>query len=179
MQPIITASVDHYTIDLNAFAGASTLNTVFTIYRDNRCMPLSRQHYQLHFKNVRGGYDSFQFPLVSRFKRQISRETFDRKLGQLGNHTWAYNNQDAGTTVIDTTLTPRWELTSDWISEDQALWLMQLIESPVVFFDDGTYHHRCIVVSPTESEKKTIDNSVLFNITLTVELSMKEWRQHS
>lgn len=178
VQPVIDNNVYRYVLNLTNFAG-SAQTPAHTVYIDSRCFPIGRQHYQLHWKNIRGGYDSFVFPLVSRFKRDIKRETFDRKLGQLSNHTWSYQDLDAGTTVIDTVLTPRWELTTDWISEDESLWLMELIESPVVYFYDSLYYYRCIVTSPVESERKTIDNSVLFNLTITIELSMKEWRQHS
>jgi hypothetical protein len=178
IQPVIGPTVVRYKLELLNWSGSQQCPAIF-IDVDDRCLPVGRSAYHLSWKNKDGGYDSFAFPLVSRLTKDVSRETFDRKLGLLGNHTWSYQRTDAGVTVIDTMITPRWELTSDWISEDVSTYLMQLVESPVVFFDDGVYKYPCRVVTPTQSEMKTIDNSVLFNFTVTIELSNKEWRQHS
>jgi hypothetical protein len=178
IQPVIGSTVVRYKLELITWSGSVQHPSIY-VDVDDRCLPVGRQHYHLSWKNTNGGYDSFVFPLVSRFSREVSRETFDRKLGLLGNHTWSYQRTDAGVTVIDTTLSPRWELTSDWISEDVSTYLMQLTESPVAFFDDGVYKYPCRVISPTRSEMKTIDNSVLFNFTVTIELSNKDWRQHA
>lgn len=55
------------------------------------------------------------------------------------NNGHSYNIQDSSYTQFSTEIMEEWELNSDWLTEEQSLFLEQLKTSPVVYIDNGGY----------------------------------------
>lgn len=178
-QPVIDSSVAYYTVDLVDFTGLYyTTNTEFQFNNDNSCYN-ERYAFTLHWLNTKGGFDSYQFTMISKYKTKKMNDTYRRKLGTMANNSYTYTKQDAGVIVHDTRIQARYELTSNWVSLDDSYMLMGLIESPVVFIDTGTALLRGTITSPTESELMSVQfgNTDLSNLKIVFELSQEYNRQ--
>lgn len=176
----IDDTVAYYTVDLQNNTGDSQLAQVYRFNNDTTCYS-GRSPISLHWLNDQGAFDSKEFTMVNRPKTKKTESTFKRKLGIETNNAYGYTNSDAGTVVIDTTILERYELQSDWTDIDESLMLYNLIHSPVVFLDVNNRLLRGRIVSPTETEIKTVSfgNIELDNLKIVFECSVDSKRQRA
>lgn len=176
----INDTIAYYTVDLQSNLGGSQLAQVYRFNNDTTCYS-GRSPISLHWLNDQGAFDSKEFTMVNRPKTKKTETTFKRKLGIETNNAYGYNNSDAGTVVIDTTIQERYELQSDWTNIDESLMLNQLIQSPVVFMDINSKLLRGRIVSPTEAEIKTVSfgNIELDNLKIVFECAVDSKRQRA
>jgi hypothetical protein len=88
----------------------------------------------LHWLNRLGGIDTFDFSLLS--KRTITNEKkeYKKRTGVYGTSiTYAYS--DVSRTVYDSKYNESYQLMSDWITDDEAVWLEELVTSPLVWHE--------------------------------------------
>lgn len=178
-QPLIDSSVYSYTVNFRAFNQVTTpLLTFITYTRDLSCF-MGRTPITLHWKTYKGDIASYDFSMINRYKTETSKTSYQKNLGTMTNNAWSYAKSDAGKVNFDTRVQGRYELQSDWTSISDSEFLMGLIESPEVYFDDGTNFIRVNVVSPTTAELQSVSlgGVDLSNIKITVELSNENWRQ--
>lgn len=174
IQPVITASVNKYTVEIVQFNDSSS-SPVYTYNVECNWHGISPQ--SLHFLNRLGGFDVFNFRLQRTQFSDIKRSSMEKNLGTLTATTWSYNSIDRGNTTYNTEISDRWTLTSDWIIDAQAIWLQELFESPEVYYHDGSTFIPVTIKNNT-TEIKTIKNmEKLFNITVDIEFSNKRWTQ--
>ena len=90
---------------------------------------------------------------------------------------WKYNSYDRGTSSLDTVVTDTYRVTSNWITEADSEWLMQIFTSPEVYWvkEDGTSVAINITTSSVERKQKI--NDQLINYTLEFQLSNKNKQQ--
>lgn len=177
-QPVVDSNVEYYTVDLVNQTFVSQLQSVYTVRRNNRCQD-GRVQYKLHFLNRKGGFDSYEFTSKNKYKRAVDRTKIEKKLGTRANNSWAYTNYDAGVMQINTTVKERYDLVTDWLTDADSYWLMELIESPVVFLQlDQTDMFLVTITNPSEIEYK-LNNTYAdpFTLTVTVEVSQITYRQ--
>jgi len=81
------------------------------------------------------GVDYWTFNLVSKFNSQILRERIKKPLA------YNYNQGNRQHKVINQQITETWMVNTDWITDEQALFIRELIESPEVYWikDDKLY----------------------------------------
>jgi hypothetical protein len=179
-QPVIDSSVYSYTVALTNYAGINQLygGLPITFTRNDNCLA-NRSPLTVHWLNTKGGFDSYQFTMINRYKASVKRTTYEKTVGSMGSNSWSYNYYDQSKTVIDTDVQVRYELQSDWISMDDQYLISQLIESPLIFVDNGGNFLPVVIVSPTESEFKSVSlgDNELNSLKLVVELSMDYWKQ--
>lgn len=177
-QPVIDSSVYSYTVNLINFAGTSALNSVITFTKNTDCLS-ERTPISLHWKNHEGGFDTLQFDRINRYKTETTKNTYERRLGSMTQNAWSFLESDSGRVVMDTTIKPRYDLQSNWISLDDSLYVMGLIESPEVYMDDGGGFRACTIVSPTTAELKSVSfgDTELQSLKVTIEMSVDYWRQ--
>jgi hypothetical protein len=174
VQPVISASVSWYSVTMQKFDGTRTTTSV-NYYSE--CGWHQTSPIALHFLNRKGGFDYFNFRMQRQQFSDIKRDTLTKNLGNLTDTAWSYNSTDRGNTVFNTELTDRWKLESDWINDSQSTWLQELIESPEVYYHDGTTMIP-VTVKNNSYEKKTIKNmEKLFNLSIEIEFSNKRWAQ--
>lgn len=176
----IDDTVAYYTVDLQNNLGVSRLATLYRFNNDTTCYS-GRSPISLHWLNDQGAFDSKEFTMINRPKTKKTESTFKRKLGIETNNAYGYSRSDAGTVVIDTTIQERYELQSDWTDIDESLMLYNLIHSPVVFLDVNNRLLRGRIVSPTETEIKTVSfgNIELDNLKIVFECSVDSKRQRA
>ena len=176
VQPVIWAKVYYYTIDLINYDGQSH-NQITYMIADN-CLN-DRVALSLHWKNYKGGFDTYQFDRINIYKTETTRKYYEKKLGSMTNNAWAYVESDGGKVAMDTKVQARYELQSDWTSLTDSLFLMGLIESPEVYFDDGGGFTRVTVISPTTAEYKSykLGDVEFSTLKVIVEFSNDYWKQ--
>lgn len=174
--PIINSQTSTYSVFYQNSSGVQdTKAIVFKI--DDYCSKYEK--VQLVFMDKLGSFVSFIFNLVSRETRNISRVDYGQIYGNYApaSQAWNYNTWDRGKKNLDTITTQQYKITSDWVNQSQSDYLMELFESPEVYWinEDGV----CVAVNITSNqvEKKKIINDQLINYDLTFELSNKNNNQ--
>lgn len=124
-QPIIDSTVKYYTI---TFLGTMSPSDAISITKrfeiDTRCSQF--ENFRLFWLNRLGDFDSYNFNLKSRRQVNVNRNTFTRSLDN------TYTIGDRGTTVTSVNANEAYTVTSNWMSEAEALWLEELFTSPEV-----------------------------------------------
>ena len=174
-QPFITSSVAYYTINLTNNIGTQS-SEMMTYYIDKTCT--NSEEFPVYFKNNYGGFDTYSFYKKSKRIAEISRKTYQKNVGSLIGTKWNYLTTDTGEVTMDTQISDKYLLNSDWITDNTAKWLKQLFTSPEVYLYDPmlTIYVR-VNVKATAYESKKIDNEKMFNLTLELEASQQSYRQ--
>ena len=153
--------------------GAKMIDQEFLI--DYECT--KHDIFTVHFLNKLGGFDTFSFIRLSRRIADIDRIEYKKNTGTLkADGTIVYAGTDRGIVTLDTSIRDRVTVSSDWLTEEESIWLQELITSPEVFFDNGT-ELQAINIKNTRYEKKKRANDVIFNYELEFEFGQIHSRQ--
>jgi len=174
VQPIITGSVDHYTVQtFNSINVGISGEAEYKIVEN--CSRYEKR--RLQFLNELGGYDTFNFTLVSKETMDIERSIYKKDLGSYGtSYSFVNSPNDRAYSQYHTRIKDKISIQSDWVTEEQLAWLEQLVTSPDVRLDDGLYLIP-INITNTSFEKKKVVNEKLFNLQLEYTLSYDRYRQ--
>lgn len=132
---------------------------------------------QLSYMNKYGVRDYWTWTKRNTLQIQTERDTFYRDLGTWGSSGWDANTWDRGTTVFNQIGRTRMTLSTDWISESEALVLEQLFTSPDVkaYINDQWI---AVTVSSTTYDQKTHAREVnLIRYEIQIEFSVPKMRQ--
>lgn len=161
VQPIITDDTYRYEIYIMENVGTTPLTEVFTFIIDRRCYRESRTFY---FKNAFGVYESVQFNGIREQQVAISKESFTRAR-ELGESAQTYRRFD---TDLFIGRKRRFNITSNYITQEVSEWLIDLFTSYDVFVvEDGQQIAVRIVNSSYTA--LTRNNARLINAELTYE----------
>jgi hypothetical protein len=175
-QPIITASVDKYSVYV-----VETFNPTYrlTEYKwflvDDTCT--KNDTYRFHFLNKLGGWDTFTFIRGHKKKSNIERSTYKSNNNVATSSTYSYSVKDFSSVDYNTKLSESINVISDWVSEETYEWLYELISSPQVYLDDSTYGLVAINITNNSYEFKTDSQDKIFNISLDFKYSSDNYRQ--
>lgn len=134
--PFISATgtnvVSHYDIHVkNSQFGFPTSVSEFRKYKiDNTCTNYEKQ--RVVFLNRLGGYDYFNFTLDSKRTLGITRTEYEKMLD------WNYTIGDRGKTILAQKAEIKMTMVSNWITQNDSLWLEELITSPEVYLMPNT-----------------------------------------
>src|SRR5574343_141045 len=160
----------------------------------NSNRPNSNEEYPLitiAFLNKLGAFEYLTFNLVSKTSTKINRKNYKKVLN------YNYTIGDRGNTINDMNIVEELSLTSDWLSDEEALQVRTLLESQEVYIidqlqvgvgggmvgtseEDSSYGviqnitsrnsniYPVIVRMDSYTEKNTL-NDIIFNFSLTVE----------
>jgi hypothetical protein len=136
------------------------------------CNPKYRQ-YNLHFLNRLGGYDTMAFRLVNKRKSEFQRSSYRRNPYQLSNGQMknidSYNKYNETTFNFAIQHTDYYNLTSDWVNDQDYAWLAQLVASPIVYMEvQGAFFP--ITIRNNNYQYKYQISDGLFNFDLEVEV---------
>lgn len=141
-----------------------------TIDIDNSCSKY--QVYRLHWLNSLGGFDAFNFNMVSTNMTEIENKEF-KKVQQLG-----YNKTDRLKTKYYTKLSESINLNSDLLSDAEYAALEELIVSPVVMLETSpTTYVPVNIVANNYVQRKYDQNKEIPTMNLTIEYSFDNYRQ--
>jgi hypothetical protein len=98
-------------------------------------------HYQrtnFLYINRFGAWDHYGVTLPLKKSTSIKRDMVVKSFVDYSGTTSVYNNRRRSMDTYATALQDNFSITTNWLNQDQALWLSELIESPQVFIQDGT-----------------------------------------
>jgi len=174
--PIIDDDTTEYTIYVkNQILQQTIASKTFKIDRTcSRYEPI-----QLVFMDKMGSFVPFTFTRVSRNTTSIDRKTWGQNYGSFAPATnnWNYNSWDRGTRTLDTVVNEKWVANSDWVDSATSDYLMELFQSPEVYWikDNGTTV--AINITTTGVERKQTINDQIINYTIEFETSVKNSSQ--
>jgi len=102
------------------------------------CNPTERTNYQLLFLDRFGSWFPFNFYFESQEQHNINRKVFQKSVlpNLLSNDPYLYT-QDRGATVYNTDIKKSITVSSDWLSDEESEYMMNLLSSPEVYHIDG------------------------------------------
>lgn len=128
--------------------------------------------FRLHWLNSLGGFDAFNFNMVSREEIEIDRRQF-KKIQRLG-----YSTTDRLKTNYYTKFSERVVLNSDLLSDLEYAALEQLILSPVVFLETSVSTYVPVNITATNYVKRKYEqNREIPQMELTIEYTFDNYRQ--
>lgn len=163
--PILTNSVDHYTVQVghNTYGDGYAIRVNIVEYCN------SPQVFRLHWLNQQGGFDSFNFEMYNTKNVGIERKYYKKPYGTVTSGTWSYSASDRLNTTMLTTSKTSYRVVSNWISDSEAEWLKELLTSPVVFWEVDYQTLRAINITDSSYEVKYSHKDKVFNIELNFE----------
>lgn len=134
---------------------------------------------QIIFMDKLGSFIPFTFDRVSRETRNISRSNYQENYGSYApaTQTWGYRTFDRGKKSLDTVVSEQYVLNSDFVDQKTSDYLMELFESPEVYWCYDNQNFVAINVTVASTERKKVINEQLINYVLTFELSNKNMSQ--
>jgi len=135
------------------------------------------ENVALHFLNVYGGFDVFNFKLVSNKNSSIDRKKYNVMSGSFNSsNVYGYASADRSTQVMTSSNQDSLTVNSDWITEAESTWLKELITSPVVFMEVGS---GLVPISISETKYKFSKkvNEKIFNLQVTFDFGNENFRQ--
>jgi len=136
------------------------------------CYPKFRQ-YNLHFLNRLGGFDTMGFRLVNRRRSEFQRNSYRRNPYQLSGSEMTnvdvYNKYNETTFNFAVQHSDYYQLTADWLNDQDYAWLAQLVASPLVYMEvQGAYFP--VTINNTNYQYKYKVADKLFNFDIEVEI---------
>lgn len=177
-QPIIDGTVKSYTINIAKSDDTPTSETKTYSIVDANC---KYDNYRLHWLNKIGGFDSFNFDLVSRKRTSIQRKSYKKVPGSvrmvLGSPEYFYTKDERGDIVYDLTYKRSVSITSNWVTDEVAAWLEELFTSPNVYYENSDNELIPIVINNADYEEKKKDNIKLLNYEIDFSFAHSNERQ--
>ena len=131
---------------------------------------------RIHFLNKLGGFDSFTFDLLSRENNAIERKKYRRNVGAYSGATYIYNDLQRSNIIYDTQVSETMILNSNWINDAEAVWLEELLTSPITYMETANGIEVVNVTDSAYETKKTV-NDKLFNLQISIEKTYLKTRQ--
>jgi hypothetical protein len=176
-QPLITSAIKYYRVA--AFDNAAGQSTEWKEFElDQEC--LRDSYNRLYFLNSLGRFDAFNFNQVNQDDIEVSKSNYDKLLGTLSLSGFTHSTYERSTSVFHSKIKQKYKLRSGFVDTATALWLKELIASPIVYMivpiNTGNTWVAVNIEETSYTAKKVISDK-LFNIELTVTLSNDSQRQ--
>jgi hypothetical protein len=133
---------------------------------------------RLIFLNKLGGWDSFNFYLVNNEMSEIERKMYKQNPNRLdGSGNYTYSKSDREKVQYYTKTMPKKKVTSDWLTEAEDAWLLELIESPEIYLQSGSDLIAVANIDLTSHTKRKHVSEKLFNLEFNIEFGWDNYRQ--
>ena len=162
-----------YTIHLEDNTNAQTSET-FTFNVNQTCSKYNE--VRVHFLNRLGGYDGFNFYLKSIHTTDIKKDKYDQQHHDWNGSSYTYTKKNRGTTDYNVALNKRLTVNTDYLTEDESVWLEDLATSPSVYIEENN-ELIAVNIDPRRIQRKTSLNDKLMQYTFELSYSIKNRRQ--
>lgn len=124
---ITFANSSYYTVQI--FDLFNTPSSILYTYNNKYLNYIQRDYpvYQFAYLNKLGAFEYFTFQLISRTNRNIQRKEFRKVLA------YNYSLGDRGRTIFEEQITEQMIFNTDWLTDDDAIRLRDMVESPEVY----------------------------------------------
>jgi len=129
------------------------------------------------FLNELGGYDYYSFDLADTKQDNITRETYEQTFinYSAGGASVPYNKSRRGSKIYSISYEETRRAESNYLTQAQADWLRELIESPNVFIQEGSDFLPIVISNSTFQYKTNPRSKKLY--TLSVDYKMANPRR--
>jgi len=172
-QPIIDSTVASYTICLGLVSPLSSSETR-TFQIEESCKYNSNT---LIFQNNLGAFDSFTFYKGDMSTTDIERKDMKVNVDNVVSNDIVYSMNEREKVTYYTKKSETIKLMSDWISEEESNWLLELISSPEIYLQEGNELTAVAKIKATNYVKKKVVRDKLFKIDVELELGYDDYRQ--
>lgn len=145
-----------------------------TFYLDQKCGKYTP--IRLHWLNRLGGFDSFNFNMKSVKETDVKRSDFEKQHHSFSGTSWSYSSDARGTTDYDVQLTDNIEINTDYLTDEEAVWMEDLITSPVVYQELDNELIAVNIKNKKYTEQTSL-NDKLKQYNIELEYSLKSMRQ--
>jgi hypothetical protein len=156
------------TINVAFKAGGSTVGN-YGLIVDTDCT--SYEIFRLHWLNKLGGWDAYNFMKSSVETSSINRKQY-KKILPLG-----YSTTDRLKINYQTTMEDNINVTSDWVSDEEFVWLQGLVESPIVYLESGSSFVSVNITDTAYEIKKYINGRKLNTLNINIQPSYNRYSQ--
>jgi hypothetical protein len=172
VQPIITSAVASY--DVRAVDTSNDMSEVKTFVLHESC---KYNVNTLIFQNNLGAFDNFTFYLGDISTTAIERKDMKVNVDTVVGNDIVYSMNEREKVTYYTKNTPSLKLMSDWITEAESNWLLELMSSPEIYLQIGDELIAVAKIKATNYTKKKVVRDKLFKIDVELELGYDNYRQ--
>jgi len=172
VQPMITSSVATYNITAYETLGATSETRTFVIKE-----PCKYSANTLIFQNRLGAFDDFTFYLGDTSSYAIDKKDMKVNVDPVSGTSITYSMQEREKRTYYTKDSETIKLYSDWLSEAEDAWLLELIESPEIYLQNGDDLIAVAKVKSTSYTKRKHVRDKLFKLDIEIELGYDNYRQ--
>ena len=169
VQPIIIDSVASY--EIAAKGGVSETRTFIL---EENCKYNTNT---LIFQNNLGGFDNFTFYLGDESTTKIEKKDMKVNVDAVVGTDIVYSMNEREKVTYYTKKSETIKLISDWISEEESNWLLELMSSPEIYLQNGDELTAVAKIKATNYTKKKVVRDKLFKIEVELELGYDDYRQ--
>ena len=170
-QPIITSDVASYEL----YAGdPSQVSETRTFVIEENC---KYNVNTLIFQNNLGAFDSFTFYLGDVSTTAIEKKDMKVNVDTVVGTDIVYSMNEREKVTYYTKNTPSLKLMSDWITEEESNWLLELMSSPEIYLQSGDELIAVAKIKASSYTKKKVVRDKLFKLEVDLELGYDNYRQ--
>ena len=164
--PIIDSDVEWYDVWVSDSAiGNKPLCYRYRFNIDRTCTNWGEMF--VSFMDRLGSVGSFSFTLKNEKNLKISREEHTFMYGDLSGSAWTYATTDYGQKTINSTLETTYSLRTQWLSEEEAAYFLELMTSPQAYLNTGNGFFPVIVkTSSVKVAQRPQDKNLKYEIKL-------------
>ena len=170
-QPIIDSTVGSYEIQAR---GVGSYSETRTFVLEESCKYNTNT---LIFQNNLGAFDSFTFYLGDMSMTDIERKDMKVNVDTVVGSDIVYSMNEREKVTYYTKKSETIKLMSDWISEEESNWLLELMSSPEIYLQEGNELTAVAKIKATNYTKKKVVRDKLFKIDVELELGYDDYRQ--
>ena len=124
---------------------------------------------RIAWRNRLGAWDYMNFRGKSVESVDIERTEIESVPGTWDSETYSYEVQEAGRKTLYTKAKRKQVLNTDWLNEDEAVWLEECFTSTMVEIVGDTYSIPVIITDKSYTKKTSLNNKVKIQYTINVE----------
>ncbi len=162
-----------YTIHLEDNTNAQ-ISERFTFNVNQTCSKYNE--VRVHWLNRLGGYDAFNFYMKSVHTTDIKKDKYDQQHHDWTGNAYTYDKQNRGTTDYNVALNKKLTVNTDYLTEDESVWLEDLATSPDIYIEENN-ELIAVNIDPRRIQRKTSLNDKLMQYTFELNYSIKNRRQ--
>ena len=162
-----------YTIHLEDNTNAQTSEKV-TFNINETCTKYNE--VRVHFLNRLGGYDAFNFYLKSIHQTDIKKDKYDQQHHDWNGSSYTYTKKNRGTTDYNVSLKKKLTVNTDYLTEEESVWMEDLITSPSAYIEENN-ELIAVNLDARRIQRKTSLNDKLMQYTFELSYSIKNRRQ--
>jgi hypothetical protein len=170
-QPIINSNIASYNIQAR---GVGLYSETRTFVIEESCKYNSNT---LIFQNNLGAFDSFTFYLGDMSTTDIERKDMKVNVDTVVSNDIVYSMNEREKVTYYTKKSETIKLMSDWITEAESNWLLELMSSPEIYLQEGNELVAVAKIKATNYTKKKVVRDKLFKIDVELELGYDDYRQ--